>query len=129
MCCCMVDVYCLGVKNALGPRAIRAEDLGALVSRCFGAYPEPPIAVPFPLAQSLVLGAVDYARALGFPPHPDFRLVRPSLGEWTGPSPITFGENGKPLFIQGPQDDPNVVISTLERAVGDGNFHFIYALQ
>lgn len=123
--CCVVDVYCLGVKSSLGPKKIRTYELSALVSRCFEAYGAPPIAAPLFLVQSLVLGAVDYARALGFAPHPDFALVRPSLGDWAGPCPITFGENGKPFFVQGPRDDANFVMHTLRRTVGDGNFDFI----
>ena len=128
VCCCVVDVYCLGVKNSLGPRSIRADDVPAFASRCFEAYGAPPIAAPLPLAQNLVLGAVDYARALGFAPHRDFAMARSSLGDWAGPCPITFGQNGKPFFIQGPHDDANFVMRTLRRTVGDGNFDFMCVL-
>jgi hypothetical protein len=126
VCCCLVDVYCLGVKDSLGPRDMRAGQLRALMSRCFEAYGAPPIAVPLELVRSLVLGAVDYARALGFAPHPDFALARPSLGEWSGRCSITFGQNGKPFFVQGPRDDAVRVMRTLRRSVGDGNFDFIH---
>lgn len=129
VCCCVVDVYCLGVKNSLGPRKIRPDELRAFVSRCFEAYGGPPIAAPLPLAQSLVLGAVDYARALGFAPHRDFAPARPSLGDWAGPCPITFGQKGKPFFIQGPRDDADFVMRTLRRTVGDGNFDFMCVLR
>jgi hypothetical protein len=129
MCCCLVDVFCLGVKDSLGPRKITAHELPAFVSRYFEAYGAPPIAAPLPLVQNLVMGAVHYARSLGFAPHPDFARVRPALGDWTEPGPITFGRNGKPFFIAGPRDDANLVMRTLRGTVGDGNFHFLYGFS
>ena len=36
-----------------------------------------------------------------------------------------FGYHGKPLFMQGPNDDPDAVIDTLERAAGPGKFDFV----
>lgn len=71
--------------------------------------------VPLELAQHLVLGAVEYARSLGFMPHRDFRRTRRALGSWDGPSAITFGKDGKPLYVNGPYDDPERVLATLER--------------
>jgi hypothetical protein len=36
---------------------------------------------------------------------PDFEPAREHLGPWSGPSPITFGCNAKPTYVQGPHDD------------------------
>ena len=52
---------------------------------------------------------------------PDHRL----LDVGAGPGTITFGKDGKPLYISGPYDDPRPVIRTLERTVGRGNFEFL----
>jgi hypothetical protein len=68
---------------------------------------------------------VAYARGLGFGPHPDFAAAEGHLGSWAGPGAITFGRDGKPLYISGPYDDPGPVIRTLERTVGRGNFEFL----
>ena len=46
------------------------------------------------------------------------------LGEPAGPSPVGFGREGKPFFVNGPCDDPEAVLRTLRRAVGDDGFHF-----
>lgn len=121
----LVDVYCLGVKNAMGPKHLQADELRSFVFRYFTSYDSPPVEVPFEVLQSLVLGAVDYAAALGFEPHPDFAAVRPSLGAWSGPSPIRFGKNGRPLYMQGPDDDVFRIVNTLRRALGDGGFDFV----
>ncbi len=64
-------------------------------------------------------------RGLGFGPHPDFAAAEGHLGSWAGPGAITFGKDGKPLYISGPYDDPGPVIRTLERTVGRGNFEFL----
>jgi hypothetical protein len=121
----LVDVYCLGVKNALGPMVMGDRDLdqirGAFFGRMGGGAPLP---APLDLVQHLVLGAVGYARTLGFSPHPDFAEVAGLLGEWSGPSAITFGHDGVPTYFDGPDDDPRAVLRTLTRTVGEGNFHY-----
>jgi hypothetical protein len=121
-CGALVDAYCLGVKNAWPPKNLHADELRAYVSRYFRSYDAPPIEVPFELLQSLVLGAVDYAASLGFEPHPDFATVRPSLGTRNGSSPIRFGRDGRPVYVQGPDDDVFRIVQTLRRTVGDGGF-------
>jgi hypothetical protein len=71
----------------------------------------------------VVFGAVAYARKLGFEPHPDFAGCVSHLGApWAGQSDITFGRNGRPTFIQGPNDNASRVMRTLRRSVGRGKF-------
>ena len=125
VCCCLVDAYCLGVKNAIGPRLMAEDELRSFVSRYFSSYDAPPVEVPPELLQSLVLGAVDYADSLGLSPHPDFAAVRASLGAWTGPSPIRFGKEGRPFYVQGPDDDTYRILHTLRHQLGDGGFDFV----
>lgn len=124
VCGCLVDTYCLGVKNAIGPNIMTEEEFRSFVRRYFSSFDAPPVAVPMPLLQSLVLGAVEYADSLGLSPHPDFAAVRPTLGAWTGPSPIRLGKDGRPFYIQGPEDDVYRITQTLRRHLGDGGFGF-----
>lgn len=124
ICGYLVDTWCLGVKNAIGPKRMRPRELEAFRRQYFGLWRSEGIRVPLELAQHLVLGAVDYARSLGFEPHPDFRRVRRALGSWDGPSAITFGVHGKPLYVNGPYEDPQRVLATLERSVGRDGFHY-----
>jgi hypothetical protein len=118
VCVYLLDVYCLGVKNAMGPDTIDERALRRLTDHAFSGYETPPIPAPIELVRELVLGAADYARQLGFTPHPDFEKARPHLGSWSGPSAISFGCNGKPTYISGPYDDTDRILRTLERAVG-----------
>ncbi|WP_223884207.1 helix-turn-helix domain-containing protein [Micromonospora craniellae] len=121
----LVDTYCLGVKNAIPPITSDPTSLNGTVAEFFSAYDRAPLQAPVELARHLVFGAVDYARSLGLDPHRDFYSAAPYLGSWEPPSRITFGLNGKPFFHQGPRDNPDRIMRTLDRTVGPGNYDFM----
>ncbi len=125
VCGYLADVYCLGVKNALGPKIMDDLGLTRFVRDFFSSYHGDPLEVPVELAREVVFGSIEYARGLGFDPHPDFAAAEGHLGSWTGPSTITFGRDGKPVYVSGPYDDPRPIIRTLEHTVGRGNFDFV----
>ena len=128
VCGYLVDTWCLGVKNAIGPLQMSPRELEAFKRHYFGPWESEGIPIPLELAQNLVLGAVAFARSLGFKPHLDFRRARRALGSWEGPGAITFGMNGKPLYVNGPYEDPERVLATLERTVGRDGFHYNVSL-
>jgi hypothetical protein len=128
-CVYLVDAYCLGIKNAMGPDEIDDQALRRLTNHVFSGYDAQPVPAPIELLRDLVLGAAEYAHQLGFAPHPDFEHARAHLGPWTGPSAITFGRDGKPTYVEGPYDDPDHVLRTLRRAVGRNGFHYTVALD
>jgi hypothetical protein len=103
-------------------------ELPAFRRAIFAAFDAEPVPAPLDLAQHLVLGAVEYARGLGFEPHLDFAAVAGHLGDWAGPSDITFGRDGKPFYLQGPYDDPRAVLRTLNRGVGRDNYRYSIAV-
>ena len=117
----LVDTFCLGVKNVIGPQQLRRRDLSSFIRTYFKAFPAPAMPVPLELAQHLVLGAVDYAARLGFPPHRDFEAARGHLGILGERCAISFGRNGRPLYIAGPYDDPRAVMA-LRRQLGADAF-------
>lgn len=125
VCTFLVDTYCLGVKNASQPKVMDPVELSRLRRLAFGSYADEPLAIPIDLAQDLVFGAVEYAKSLGFDPHPDFALASGHLGNWNPPSRIGFGYNGQPFFQQGPHDDPARVMRTLDKSVGKGNYRYM----
>lgn len=123
----LVDPYGLGVKNALGPRATGRGGLRRFVGEFFAAFDAAPIEAPLDLARHLVLGALVYARGLGFAPHADFGPAAGHLDPpLEGPSAIGFGCDGIPLYTQGPFDDADRVLRTLRAHVGD-DFRFTVA--
>ncbi len=128
VCTFLVDTWCLGVKNAMGPTRVRTRRLDEIRRQCYLPWRSAGLPAPLELGQHLVLGAVEFAQRLGFEPHPDFRAARPALGSREGPSAITFGLNGTPHYINGPYDDPRRVLATLERNVGRDGFHYTVAV-
>jgi hypothetical protein len=68
-----VDVYCLGVKDVVGPRAMDERRATDFRRSFFAAYRARPLEAPLEPAQHLVFGAVEYARGLGFEPAPGLR--------------------------------------------------------
>jgi hypothetical protein len=125
----LVDLWCLGVKDCSGPKTMDRRKLPDFVSSFFNAFGQPPVAAPLELARQVVFGAVDYARGMGFEPHPDFAKCAGHLGDWSGASDITFGRDGMPMYIQGPHDDTFAIMATLRKSVGDGNFHYLTQLR
>lgn len=127
-CSYLLDTWCLGVKNATGPKRMSCRELDTLRHRSFAPWQSHGIPVPLELAQNLVLGVVEFARELGFEPHRDFARARTALGDWQGPSAITFGMDGKPHYINGPYDDPERILTVLDRTVGRDHFRFTVSL-
>jgi hypothetical protein len=127
----LVDVHCLGVKDALFNIVSRHEYDNLVKARLAtgpGTVFEP---LPLSCARKLIEGAVSYARALGFPPHPDYHNAKGIFAEDdadTCPSEFTFGRDGKPFYVQGPGEtvsQANAIIRKLRARRGDDGFHYI----
>jgi hypothetical protein len=125
VCGFLVDVYCLGVKNCLGPLTMSAGSVDDYRRTFFEAFGASAVAAPLELVQQVVHGAVAYARGLGFEPADEFAAVSPFLGTADAPNPLQFGRDGGPFYISGPRDDHRAVRATLDRTVGPGNYRFL----
>lgn len=68
------------------------------------------------------------ARDLGFEPHRDFEETAGHLGTCELTDTVRFGRDGTPYFVQGAKDNGRRIVRTLERSVGEGNFHFLVAV-
>jgi len=124
----LLDVFCLGVKNAYFVAELRAEYHLRLEHV---AYHErlTPIAPDY--ARKLVEGAEAYARDLGFPPHPEYQLARQIFADidaTTCRTQFTFGKDGKPFYVVGPHDTPQRmrrIVETLTQRCGPDGFHYL----
>lgn len=128
VCGWLVDVFCLGVKDAIGPQTMSSSKLLDFSRRFFSAFDVSPRSVPLELAQQIVHGAIAYAATFGFTPHPDFAATASFLGPDPGQCPIRFGRQGQPFYVSGPRDNPRQVIAALEATAGPGNYHYIAGL-
>jgi hypothetical protein len=117
-----IDLYCLGVKDTFAMANVTMDEYVELRRDFVSRFDMVPI--DYEDCRSLVLGAVNFARNLGFEPNEDWRdsqfVVEADL---TYEPKFEFGKDGKPLYIQGPSDNPGVVISTLK----SGNHDFAVA--
>ncbi len=120
----LVDVYCLGVKNAFW-RAGTKKDVDELNRRMEETQKMREI-TPACLAK-IVTEAVAYAKSFGFPPHPDYRhaaMLLAGIDPSTCPDQFTFGRDGKPFYIQGPHESSAQAAAIMER-IQDAGGHFL----
>jgi hypothetical protein len=126
ICSYLVDHWCLGVKDALGPKKMGKIEYESMLQFSSHNFDESFVEITLEQAQSIVWGGVDYAAKLGIDPHPDFTKALPHLG--LRPDKlllIEFGKDGKPFYINGPYDDPKRIIAKLNKSVGQGNYDYM----
>lgn len=120
----LVDVYCLGVKDAFY-RVLSPEDLAQL-ARQFNLEKAHPGCV-----RKLVEGAVAYASDLGLPPHADYARAAQLFGSIEAaacPVRYSYGKDGKPFYIPGPNTSPaqsRRIVNALTRRHGEQGFHYL----
>jgi len=125
----LLDVFCLGAKNAFYTRASAAEYDASLLERILPAGNRKPLDPP--TARKLIEGAVAYAQNLGLAPHADYKMACRVLGgikSADSPATFTFGEKGKPLYVQGPNDSPAFcqrILKQLRTRCGADGFHYL----
>jgi len=125
----LVDYWCLGVKECIPPRRMNGIKYKQFVENAYRGFFGDYCNITLEQAQSVILGAVDYAESLGLKPHPDFGEARSHLGEVDTLIPLEFGRDGKPFYMAGPYDDAQKILNTLTRTVGKDNFHFVMDLD
>jgi len=123
----MVDYYCLGLKDTccradVPPGEFRRKALPQILDT------EQPLAISPAGAHEMIYGGIEYAAQYGFEPHADFKLSQylldpPDRHPRSGA--IEFGYKGKPLYIQGPRDNPEAIVRQLLRTAGEGNFDYL----
>jgi hypothetical protein len=125
----LVDMYCLGVKNVLmniTPQGVYQHSVYDKMARQNKLVPMKP-----ECARKLVEGAVAYALDLGFPPYADYRVAKQIFGDISAEScseEFTYGKDGKPLFISGPNDSMarcRQIADVLQDRCGPDGFHFV----
>jgi hypothetical protein len=123
----LLDLYCLGVKNAFH-KIFATEEEFLEQLRIHGLENAPARAGAW--GRKLVEGAVEYAKSLGISPHPDYKKGARVFGGIDASEceeEFAYGHNGRPLFVQGPDDDPETcerILTTLRLRVGEDGFDY-----
>ena len=124
----LVDMYCLGVKNAfiaIVPKVEYAMRRSSLWSK-ENLQPMEPACL-----RKLVEGSVAYAQDLGFSPHRDDALASQIFGDVhvaDCSAHFEYGHNGKPFYVSGPNETEaqvQAILAQLRRRVGEGNYDFL----
>ena len=127
----LIDAWCLGVKDVMGPRKVKNTDYPLMRERAYATTMDDSYrTISLEQAQSVIYGAVDYAQRLGIDPHEDFARAKNSLGpRLENLSRHEFGKNGKPYYFAGPYDNPEKIIAKLRESVGEGNFKYTIGMD
>lgn len=124
----LVDPWCLGVKNAF----LRMWSAAFYENRVEHLLLEEALEDVAPaFAKKLISDAVSYARDLGLAPHPGYREAFPifeGIDAAECSEAFSFGHEGKPFFVSGPNDTParcRQILETLRARLGPEGFHFV----
>ncbi len=125
----LVDLFCLGVKDAMLETEVTESEYRRFLS---GAIAET-IRLPFhpACAKKMIEGAIAYAETFGFAPHRDYRKARRVLSgidASTCPEVFEYGEDGRPCYVRGPDDSEervDRVLARLEMKCGLDGFNFV----
>ena len=124
----LVDAYCLGVKDVTYREDTQAEfeeSLELLSSA------ETLIDIEPCCARKILVDAVAYAAACGIGPAKDFVKVEKILATVDShlcAQTFTFGQDGKPFYVQGPSDSPHrirQIVTTLNQRLGPDGWNFM----
>lgn len=123
----LIDTYCLGVKNCFSQivdlyeyqdMLERAQGVGSAMQSAESSY-----------VATLIYQAIQYAARFGLRPHSDYLKASAILKNIPIDHTLefTFGKNGKPLYIQGPNEsrsDIKRIMHALSSTAGKDNYHF-----
>ncbi len=121
--CYLCDIYCLGVKNVSKYPSSSIRTIETLQ----GHYDLDFVDIEYEEARDLILGSIHYAGNLGIEPHKDWQqakdFIEPDLP--FNANHYTYGSDGVPLYVSGPDDDHDKIFAALRASVGEGNFEYV----
>jgi len=130
----VLDVFCLGVKDAMFMVMPESEYEHSIKGRMTAGGERRFEKLHQSCAKKLLDGAVDYAKELGFKPHPDYKNANELFGIIDAsvcPVKYTYGKDGKPFYMNGPYESPTDsqrIINTLTEKCGADGFNTLIRL-
>jgi hypothetical protein len=126
----LVDVWCLGVKDAFF-RVMTRETFEEYME--VSSLAQPFVDIDPPRARKLLHDAAAYADFLGFARSEGFVEAEKIFGEIAmAMETFSFGKEGKPFFVSGPNDSParvRRILDTLAKHAGPDAFDTMIAVD
>ena len=128
----VVDVFCLGLKNALFKVSSEYAYEHTIRPRLVESHEGQEFESLHPsCAKKLIEGAIHYAEELGFSPHRDYRDAKGIFGDTDAsvcPVKYNYGKDGKPFYIRGPNESlsqARKIVDQLHRRCGAKNYDYL----
>jgi len=128
----VLDVFCLGVKNALFKVSSEIEYETKIKHQLLSSGDDEQYENIHPAcARKLIEGAASYAKELGFFPHRDYKDAKVLFGNIdvnACPEKYVYGKNGKPFYISGPNESAGQskrIVDQLRKRCGEENYEYI----
>jgi hypothetical protein len=105
----LIDALCLGIKDVMF-QSVERESLEAYLDATDAGAPL--ISVDPGYARKLLRDLAKWSQSIGFAPHRDFATVEPVFGDVNADASdavFRFGRDGKPFYISGPTDTPQLI--------------------
>lgn len=117
----LVDFWCLGVKDVCLKFGLSKTDLINIYKMNDGL-----VDVSYEEARSLILGAVDFAKAIDIDPHSDWNGIYSSFieADRAYEKQFSFGKKGHPYYVSGPMDYENYNVKEVVNKVLKANGHY-----
>jgi len=125
ICTYLVDYWCLGIKDAMGPRTMKEDAYKRFLDLAYRGFDGDRHQITLDQAHAIVFSALTYAKTLGFAPHKDFEAAQAHLGKRESEQTIECGRHGQPCFFSGPNDNVAKIMETLTQSVGEDNFDYV----
>ncbi len=131
----ILDVYCLGVKNAMFKLISEDTYENEYKQTIANTHEEQGFEKTHPsCVKKLIEGAVAYAKNLGFMPHRDYANAIKLLSTADSdlcPVSYDYGQSGKPYYIQGPHETPkkvDMIMKKLHNKCGEGGYTYLIVI-
>jgi hypothetical protein len=126
----LVDVWCLGVKDAFF-RVVPQEKFEQHMNA--SSREQPVVDIDPSVARKLLHDAVAYAASFGLAPSEDFAEAEAIFGDIpVSTETFPFGKDGKPFYVSGPNDSPariRRIVGALVERVGPSGFDYLVRVE
>lgn len=122
----LVDFWCLGVKDTIVKLGVSKKELTHFYNRN-----DDLVTISYQDARSLILGAMDFARAIDIAPHSSWNGIPSSFIEahLAYEKKFSFGQEGRPHYLSGPNDYELYNVEEVVKKVVKAQGHYIVHLS